>query len=167
MVPFNRQAGLRLAKPQPIPSYGRKDGKTYLWEGWTVWMWVTWAFQSSAVSPSCLYYQHHCEEQVLFGSCVMASLLACAVQKYTEWTTSKLLSCIMIFLRWQVKTAKIWCLVGPAADKKNTDFRDSVNMTERLAITLGFPATVDSYHSTMYLFKVSAQSVSLIIPRVC
>lgn len=40
-------------------------------------------------------------------------------------------------------------------------------MTERLTVTLGFPATVDSYHSTMHLLKVPAQSVSLITPQVC
>ena len=40
-------------------------------------------------------------------------------------------------------------------------------MTERLAITLIFLATGHSYHSKMYLFKVSKQSISLIIPQVC
>ena len=38
---------------------------------------------------------------------------------------------------------------------------------EHLATTLRFLATGDSYHSMMYLFKVSMQSISLIIPQVC
>ena len=54
-----------------------------------------------------------------------------------------------------------------SSEKKNTNFRHASGVTERLAITLRFLATGDSYHSVMYLFKVSTQSVSLIIPQVC
>jgi hypothetical protein len=61
----------------------------------------------------------------------------------------------------------LMCLVGPAVQKKNTDFRHAIGVTVRLATTLRFLATGDSYHSMMYLFKVSTQSVSLIIPQVC
>jgi hypothetical protein len=57
-------------------------------------------------------------------------------------------------------------LVGPAVKKKNTTFRNAIIMMECLAITR-FPANGDLYHSMMYLFKVSAQSMSLIIPQVC
>lgn len=39
------------------------------------------------------------------------------------------------------------CLVGPAVTKKKTNFRDAISVTERLAIILRYPATVDSYHS--------------------
>jgi hypothetical protein len=59
------------------------------------------------------------------------------------------------------------CLVGPAVQKKNTNFRHAIGVTERLAKTLRFLATGDSYHSMRHLFKVSTQSVSLIIPQVC
>jgi hypothetical protein len=59
------------------------------------------------------------------------------------------------------------CLVGLAVQKKNTNFRHAIGVTECLAITLRFLATGDSYHSVTYLFKVSMQSVSLIIPHVC
>jgi hypothetical protein len=61
----------------------------------------------------------------------------------------------------------LMCLVGPAVYKKNTNFRHVIGVTELLAITLRFLVTGDSYHSVMYLFKVSTQSISLIIPQVC
>jgi hypothetical protein len=59
------------------------------------------------------------------------------------------------------------CLVGPAVQKKNTNFRYAIGVTELLATTLRFLATGDSYDSMLYLFKVSTQSISLIIPQVC
>nr|CAI5858980.1 unnamed protein product [Callosobruchus analis] len=37
----------------------------------------------------------------------------------------------------------------------------------RLAITLRFLATGDSYKSLMYLFQVSYLTISLIVPEVC
>ena len=91
----------------------------------------------------------------IFKFCLVPALwlacsLACTVQKCTECTTSKLRSCSSFFFNWQAKVLRIWCLVVPAVDKKNTNLRDAVNTTERLSITLGFPATVDSYHNTRY-----------------
>jgi hypothetical protein len=72
-----------------------------------------------------------------------------------------------IFLECQARISRIWCLVGPAVQKKNANFRQAIGVTESLAITLRFLATADSYHSMMYLFKVSTQSILLIIPQVC
>nr|CAH7753175.1 unnamed protein product [Callosobruchus chinensis] len=50
------------------------------------------------------------------------------------------------------------CLVGPAVAKRHTNFRNAMSVTERLG---------DSYHSLMYLSKISKQSISVIIPEVC
>lgn len=59
------------------------------------------------------------------------------------------------------------CLIGPIISKNNTNYRDSIPAQERFAITLRFLATGDSYHSLMYLFKVSVPSISRIVPEVC
>lgn len=51
--------------------------------------------------------------------------------------------------------------------KKDTNMRKAVPIQERLAITLRFLASGDSYTSLGYLFKVSNQVISLIVPEVC
>ncbi|KAG8278504.1 hypothetical protein J6590_108213 [Homalodisca vitripennis] len=58
-------------------------------------------------------------------------------------------------------------MIGPMVAKKNTNWREVISVNDRLAITLRFLATGDSYHSLMYLFKVSKQSISQIVPEVC
>lgn len=59
------------------------------------------------------------------------------------------------------------CLIGPAIKKEDTNWRRAISITERLSITLRFLATGDSYHSLMYQFRISTQSISLIVPEVC
>lgn len=58
-------------------------------------------------------------------------------------------------------------LIGKKVAKQNTNFRDSVSAKDRLAVTLRFLATGDSYQSLMYLCKISVASISRIIPEVC
>lgn len=58
-------------------------------------------------------------------------------------------------------------LIGPKIAKKNTTFRNAISIKERLGLTLRFLATGDSYHSLMYLFKISKQVISRTIPEVC
>ncbi|KAJ8946102.1 hypothetical protein NQ318_010399 [Aromia moschata] len=52
-----------------------------------------------------------------------------------------------------------------------TDFEKFVKLAippaERLAVTLRFLATGNSYHSLMYTFKISRQCISNFIPEVC
>lgn len=57
--------------------------------------------------------------------------------------------------------------VSPFVVKHNTDWRDSIPVKIRLAVTLRFLATGDSYRSLHYLFKISSQIISKIIPEVC
>lgn len=57
--------------------------------------------------------------------------------------------------------------IEPIISKRNTSFRNSVPAKIRLAITLRFLATGDSYKSLYYLFKVSSQLISAIVPEVC
>lgn len=58
-------------------------------------------------------------------------------------------------------------LLGPKISKRNTNYRQSIPVNERLAVTLRFLATGDSYTSLMYLFKISKQSISTIVVDVC
>lgn len=58
-------------------------------------------------------------------------------------------------------------LIGLKIGKKDTNYRDSIPVELRLAITLRFLATGDSYNSLMYLFRVSKPLISKIIPEVC
>ncbi|XP_030758852.1 protein ANTAGONIST OF LIKE HETEROCHROMATIN PROTEIN 1-like [Sitophilus oryzae] len=57
--------------------------------------------------------------------------------------------------------------VGPKIAKRNTNYRDAIPPHERLAVTLRFLAAGDSYTSLMYLFKISKQVISRIVPEVC
>lgn len=58
-------------------------------------------------------------------------------------------------------------LVGPKISKADSTFRKAIPVTERLALTLRYLATGDSYTSLSFLFKVSKQVISNIVPEVC
>lgn len=57
--------------------------------------------------------------------------------------------------------------IGPHIAKQDTKWRKAIPAQERLAITLRFLASGDSFQSLHYLFKVSPQIISEIIPEVC
>lgn len=58
-------------------------------------------------------------------------------------------------------------LIKPNIKKKNNNFRPSIPANERLALTLRFLATGDSYASLSLVFKISKSSISSLIPEVC
>jgi len=58
-------------------------------------------------------------------------------------------------------------LIGEKISKKDTAFRKAISVQERLALSLRFLASGDSYVSLQYLFKISKKAVSCIVPEVC
>lgn len=58
-------------------------------------------------------------------------------------------------------------LIEPHIKKKDTSWREAIPAKVRLAVTLRFLATGDSYKSLHFLFKISSQVISLIVPEVC
>ncbi|KAJ8934273.1 hypothetical protein NQ318_005593 [Aromia moschata] len=57
--------------------------------------------------------------------------------------------------------------LGPYITKKDTPMRKGIPAAERLAVTLRFLATGESFVSLSYLFKMSNQIVSEIVHEVC
>lgn len=57
--------------------------------------------------------------------------------------------------------------VLPAIAKQDTQLRKAIPAKIRLAITLRYLATGDSFESLHFLFKISPQLISKIIPEVC
>lgn len=57
--------------------------------------------------------------------------------------------------------------ISPIIAKQDTDWRDAISARIRLAVTLRYLATGDSYKSLHHLFKISTQIISKIIPEVC
>jgi hypothetical protein len=58
-------------------------------------------------------------------------------------------------------------IIESKVSRQNTNYRKSITVNKRLAVTLRFSATGDSYQSLMYLFKISKRSISTIVPEVC
>lgn len=57
--------------------------------------------------------------------------------------------------------------IEPIISKQDTKFRKATSASLRLAVTLRYLATGNSYTSLSYTFKISRQLISKIVPEVC
>jgi len=57
-------------------------------------------------------------------------------------------------------------LIGEIISKKDTAFRKDISVQKRLALTLRFLTSGNSYVSLQYLFKISKQAISCIVSEV-
>lgn len=57
-------------------------------------------------------------------------------------------------------------LVSPLIQKQETNMRKPISPRERLAVTLRFLASGDSFHSLAALFRIPHNSISTIVPEV-
>ena len=58
-------------------------------------------------------------------------------------------------------------MVGGKISKCDTRFRETIPASIRLAVTLRFLASGESFTSLMYTFRISKQSKSRFVPEVC
>lgn len=58
-------------------------------------------------------------------------------------------------------------VVGPEIQKTDTVMRTSIKPDERIAVTLRFLATGESFHSLQYQFRISRTAISEIIMETC
>jgi len=57
--------------------------------------------------------------------------------------------------------------IGPSISKMDTNMRKCIPIQEKLAVTLRFLASGDSFVSLSYMFKFSPQAVSRCVQEVC
>ncbi|CAK1603327.1 unnamed protein product [Parnassius mnemosyne] len=58
-------------------------------------------------------------------------------------------------------------IIAPKISRQETIMRSAISPQDRVALTLRFLATGDSYTSLQYTFRISKQSMSCIVPEVC
>lgn len=58
-------------------------------------------------------------------------------------------------------------IIGPKVGKRDFGTQKAIPVEKRLAVTLSFLATGDTYSTLAHFFKISKPSISAIIPEVC
>ena len=58
-------------------------------------------------------------------------------------------------------------ILEPLVEKKDTEMRESIKAKERVAITLRYLATGESFRSLAFLFHILRQAISQIVEEVC
>lgn len=72
------------------------------------------------------------------------------------------------FLRMDVSTfEELLRVTAPAITYQDTNKREAISPGERLAVTLRFLATGETYTSLQYIYRIPAQTIGKIIPETC
>lgn len=58
-------------------------------------------------------------------------------------------------------------MIGPQIEKQDTNYRNAIEPALKLAVTLRYLATGNSYRSLQYGFRVAGNTISLFVPEVC
>lgn len=58
-------------------------------------------------------------------------------------------------------------LIGPQIRTRDTRFRKAIPVQDKLALTLRFLASGDSFTSLQYTYRMSKQVISKFVPEVC
>jgi hypothetical protein len=57
--------------------------------------------------------------------------------------------------------------IGPRIQRKDKKYFEAIPASIRLAVTLRYLASGDSFTSLMYTFKISKQLIAMTVPEVC
>ncbi|XP_011409411.2 PREDICTED: uncharacterized protein LOC105316284, partial [Amphimedon queenslandica] len=72
------------------------------------------------------------------------------------------------FLRMDIASfEEILEVVSPLIKRQDTVMRQAIPPGERLAVTLRFLATGESYSSLQYIYRIPAQTIGKIVPDTC
>lgn len=79
-----------------------------------------------------------------------------------------LLNAKVFYLRMEPSTfEEILAKVKPVIEKQNTLMREAISAHEKLSLTLRFLASGPSYRDLAFSFRISASTISQIVPEVC
>ena len=123
--------------------------------------------QCAAVAAATVIIEHKMKR---YRKRWMASFLERRNRNLNVLWKVKMDSCVLFrnFTRMTARDFELLLqLIGPSIKKQDINIRKAIPINTRLAVTLRFLSTGDSYQTLMYIFRISVPTISTIIPEVC